>query len=479
MISILSGLQEWLPKIADTLWGWGPEFLGGIPILIIVLLGTGILLTIATGAVQVRKFGSAFKLLLAGAMGKDGSDKKQGDISPFQALMTSLSATVGNGNIAGVASAIALGGPGAVFWMWITAIFGMATKYSEAVLGIQYRKKSDDGSMSGGPMYYCEYGVGGSFGKFLGKFFAVACILACLIGTGNMFQSNSMAVATAAQIQGAGYFQGNPIFIQGTVGLIVAALVGFVILGGVKRIGGVAEKLVPSMIGLYFIGALLIIFWNITDIPAAFWTIIKGAFTVQGAAGGLVGVGIQQAIRAGVARGLLSNESGLGSAPIAHGAARTDNPVKQGKIAMMGTFIDTLVVCTLTALVITVTGVYKNPDLQSIDMTMAAFNASIPNSGIIVLIGSFLFGFSTLLGWSYYGEKCTEYLFGTSRVKMGYRILFIVFLFIGSLPSAEGIATVVKVGDIGNAFMALPNLIALILLAKEVGRITRGKFAGE
>ena len=477
MDSILAGLKEWLPIIADTLWGWGPDFLGGLPLLVVVLLGTGVLLTVATGAVQIRRFRSAFKLLLAGAMGKDGSDKEKGDISPFQALMTSLSATVGNGNIAGVASAIALGGPGAVFWMWITAIFGMATKYSEAVLGIQYRKQADDGSMSGGPMYYCEYGVGGSFGKFLGKFFALACILACLIGTGNMFQSNSMAVGMAAQIQGAGYFLGDPIFIQGTVGIIVAALVGFVILGGVQRIGGVAEKLVPSMIGLYFIGALLIIVWNITDIPAAFWTIIKGAFSPEGVVGGAVGVGIQQAIRAGVARGLLSNESGLGSAPIAHGAAKTDNPARQGQIAMMGTFIDTLVVCTLTALVITVTGVYKNPDLQSVDMTMAAFNTAIPHSGIIVLIGSFLFGFSTLLGWSYYGEKCTEYLFGTTKIKMGYRILFIVFLFIGSLPSAEGIATVVKIGDIGNAFMALPNLIALVLLAKEVGRITKERLS--
>ncbi len=501
MISILSGLQEWLPKIADTLWSWGPSFLGGIPLLVILLLGTGILLTIFTGGVQFRKFGQAFKLLLAGAMGKDGSDKDKGDISPFQALMTSLSATVGNGNIAGVATAIAIGGPGAVFWMWLTALFGMATKYSEAVLGVKFRVTSDDGSMSGGPMYYCERGVGGKFGKALGVFFAAACIVACLIGTGNMFQSNSMAVSVVASLKSFDLISEttNTTLIQGIVGLVLAVLVGSVILGGVKRIAGVAEKLVPTMIGFYFLAAIFIILWNITAIPDAFVTIFHSAFTPKGALGGAVGIGIIQAIRSGVARGLLSNESGLGSAPIAHGAAKTKSPAQQGQVAMMGTFIDTLVVCTLTALCITVTGAYlRGPlfaeevsiggemvqrladgtvPLQSIDMTMYAFDQVIPSGNVLIMIASFLFGFSTLLGWCYYGEKCTEYLFGTSKIKTGYRILFIVFLFIGSLPSAEGIATVAKVGDIGNALMALPNLIALILLAKEVGRITREKFA--
>lgn len=473
--------------IADNLWGWGPAFLGGIPLMVILLLGTGILLTFYTGAIQLRRFRSAAKLVFAGAMKTDGSEKEEGDISPFQALMTSLSATVGNGNIAGVASAIAIGGPGAAFWMWITALFGMATKYSEAVLGINYRKVAEDGSMSGGPMYYCEYGIGGKWGKFLGKFFAVACVIACLIGTGNMFQSNSMAVSVATQLQGAGLLTGvSTTLIQGTVGLIVAILVGMVILGGVQRIAGVSEKLVPTMIGLYFLGAIIIILWNITEIPAAFSTIVHSAFTPQGALGGMVGIGIVQAIRAGVARGILSNESGLGSAPIAHGAARTNNPVKQGKIAMMGTFIDTLVVCTLTALVLTVTGAYaqgplfvdESQALQSIDMTMYAFDQVIPGGSYVVMIGSFLFGFSTLLGWSYYGEKCVEYLVGV-RSKTAYRIVFIVFLFIGSLPSAQGIAAVVKIGDIGNALMAVPNLIALILLAKEVGRITKEYLAKE
>jgi len=466
------------------MWGWGPEFLGGMPLMVILLLGTGILLTITTGAVQFRKFRAGFRLVLSGAMGKDKAGKEDGELSPFQALMTSLSATVGNGNIAGVATAIALGGPGAAFWMWITALFGMATKYAEAVLGVKYRKTAQDGSIAGGPMYYCEQGVGGGLGRFLGIFFAVAGIIAALIGTGNMFQANSMAVSfTQFFIDNNLVSTDSRTMSQGVIGVIIAVMVGMVILGGVQRIGKVAEKLVPTMIGLYFLGAIIIILVRITDIPEAFSIIVRSAFDPQSVFGGVVGIGIMQAVRFGVARGILSNESGLGSAPIAHAAARTKDPVKQGQIAMMGTFIDTLVVCTLTALVITVTGAFQqgplfaeNPDtaLRGIDMTMYAFNQVIPGGNSVVMIGSFLFGFSTLLGWSYYGEKCTEYLFG-SKIKVPYRLLFIAFLFVGSLPTAEGISAVVAVGDIGNALMAVPNLIALILLAREVGKITRGK----
>lgn len=478
----LQSLKELISTISSGLWSWGPA---DFPLLVILLLGTGVLLTIVTGAVQFRKFGSGMKLVLGGAF-KSDENKEAGDISPFQALMTSLSATVGNGNIAGVATAIALGGPGAVFWMWLTGLFGMATKYAEAVLGVQYRVTAEDGSTAGGPMYYCEKGVGGKFGKFLGVFFAVAGVIACLIGTGNMFQANSIAVSFTKVMSDYGFVAaGSEIWVQGGVGIVLAILVGSVILGGVGRIGGVAEKLVPSMIGLYFLGAIVIIIMNIGAVPDALVLIVKSAFTPQGALGGAVGIGIMQAIRFGVARGILSNESGLGSAPIAHAAAKTASPVKQGQIAMMGTFIDTLVVCTLTALVITVTGAYKmgplfiedSTALRGIDMTMHAFDSAIPNASIFVMIGSFLFGFSTLLGWSYYGEKCTEYLFG-SKVKTGYRLLFIIFLFVGSLPTEEGISAVVAVGDIGNALMAVPNLIALVLLAKEVGRITREKVMG-
>ncbi len=469
MSGLWETLKEWIPIISDTLWGWAPAF--GIPLMVILLLGTGIVLTFTTGFIQLRRFVSASKLVLAGAFGKKEEEEgAEGDITPFQALMTALSATVGNGNIAGVASAIALGGPGAAFWMWITAIFGMATKYAEAVLGVKYRKVAADGSMAGGPMYYCEYGIGGGFGKALGVMFAICGSIACLIGTGNMFQTNSMAVAVHDQFD----------IPQWITGAVVAILVGLVILGGIRRIAVVAEKLVPTMILLYFVGAIAIIAMKITAVPAALLLIVKSAISPQAALGGAVGIGIQQAIRYGVARGILSNESGLGSAPIAHGAAKTKNPVRQGKIAMMGTFIDTIIVCSLTATVLTVTGAYqKGPlyvadedkALNSIDMTTYAFDSVLPYGGVIVMLGSLLFGISTLLGWCYYGEKCTEYLFGL-RIEKPYRFVFILFMFLGSLPSEEGIQVVVKIGDIGNGLMAIPNLFALLLLAREVGRIT-------
>ncbi|MCZ6651040.1 MAG: sodium:alanine symporter family protein [Acidobacteria bacterium] len=474
MHQIWDGLKHWIPIITDDyVWGWGPQFLLGIPVMVILLLGTGITLSLYTGFVQVRKFWTASKLVLAGAMGREKSEG-EGDITPYQALMTALSATVGNGNIAGVASAIATGGPGAAFWMWITAIFGMATKYAEAVLGIKYRRVAEDGSMAGGPMYYCQHGIGGRLGRALGIFFASAGAIACLIGTGNMFQTNSMAVAAAQQFSVP----------QWVTGLVVSILVGMVILGGIRRIARVAEKLVPAMIALYFIGAMAIILIKIVDVPAALILIFESAFNPQAAMGGAVGIGVQQAIRFGVARGILSNESGLGSAPIAHGAARTKDPVRQGQVAMMGTFIDTIVVCSLTAIVITVTGAYKlgplfrsqADALNSIDMTMHAFDSVIPYGGVVVTVGSLLFGISTLLGWCYYGEKCTEYLFGL-RIQNAYRLVFILLMFLGSLPSQAGIQTVIKIGDLGNALMAFPNLLALLLLAREVRRITRGNEA--
>ena len=472
MDQFLEALKHWITLIRDHIWGWGPEFLFGISLMVILLLGTGIILTFTTGFVQVRRFVFASRLVLAGALGKQ-EPEGEGDITPFQALMTALSATVGNGNIAGVASAIAIGGPGAAFWMWVTAVFGMATKYAEAVLGVKYRKVAEDGTMAGGPMYYCEYGIGGRLGRFLGIFFAITGAVACLIGTGNMFQTNSMAVAAHDQY-------GIP---QAVTGAVISVLVGLVILGGIRRIAAVAERLVPTMILLYFAGAIAIILMKITDVPAAIALIVESAFAPRAALGGAVGIGIQQAISSGVARGILSNESGLGSAPIAHGAAKTKDPVQQGQIAMMGTFIDTIVVCSLTAIVITVTGAYaegplfkETGALQGIQLTNAAFNSVLPRGGDIVFLGSLLFGFSTLLGWCYYGEKCTEYLFGL-RIERAYRLVFILLMFVGSLPSEEGIEVVLKIGDIGNALMAFPNLIALLLLAREVGRITRAALA--
>jgi AGCS family alanine or glycine:cation symporter len=287
-----------------------------------------------------------------------------------------------------------------------------------------------------------------------------------------MFQTNSMAVAVNAQFH----------IPQWLTGAVVTTLVGLVIVGGIRRIARVAEKLVPTMIVLYFAGALVIILLKIAEVPAAIALIVHSAFNPQAALGGAVGIGVQQAIRFGVARGILSNESGLGSAPIAHGAAKTNHPVRQGQVAMMGTFIDTIVVCSLTAIVLTVTRAFEHGPLfkaeeealNSIDMTTAAFSSVLPYGGVIVTFGSLLFGVSTLLGWCYYGEKCTEYLFGL-RIQRLYRLVFILLMFLGSLPSQAGIQTVVKIGDLGNALMAFPNLVALLLLAREVSRITRSE----
>ncbi len=444
--------------------------------MVVLLFGTGLLLTVLTGFVQLRNFGKAFRMVLSGAIGKTEPESEgDGDISPFQALMTALSATVGNGNIAGVATAIAKGGPGAAFWMWIAAVFGMATKYAEAVLAIQFRVRMEDGTMAGGPMYYCRYGIGGILGAFLGVFFAICGGIATLFGTGNMFQSQQMAIAAEQQ------WGVHPWI----MGLLISVLVGLVILGGVKRIGAVAERLVPLMILFYFGGALLVILTNLPQVPAAIVMIFQSAFSPQAVFGGAIGMSVRQAIRYGVARGVLSNESGLGSAAIAHGAARTKFPVVQGSIAMMGTFIDTIVVCSLTAITITVSGAYKQATfllgkedgLEDINLTVEAFNRGMPDlisgwGGNIVVFASLIFGLTTLIGWSYYGQICFEYLFGIKVVKP-YRAVFVALLFAGALFTGSSSSIVKNVGDICNASMAFPNLIALILLSGVVARVTR------
>ena len=358
--------------------------------------------------------------------------------------------------------------------MWITAVFGMATKYAEAVLAIQFRVRMEDGTMAGGPMYYCRYGIGGRFGAFLGAFFAICGGIATLFGTGNMFQSQQIALAAERQ-------WGVQPWIMG---LLISVTVGLVILGGIKRIGAVAERLVPFMILFYFVGALLVILTNLPQLPAAIVMIFRSAFSPQAVFGGAIGISIQQAIRYGVARGMLSNESGLGSAAIAHGAARTRFPVVQGSIAMMGTFIDTIVVCSLTAITITVSGAYQQATflageqgLGDSNLTVEAFNRGMPAlvagwGGNIVVFASLIFGFTTLIGWSYYGQICFEYLFGIKVVKP-YRAVFVVLLFAGALFTGPSAPIVKNVGDICNASMAFPNLIALILLSGVVARMTR------
>ncbi len=441
---------------------------------IALLIGTGIVLTVATRFIQVRKFNLGFRFTMLGALRKDESAKDTGDITPFQALMTSLSSTVGNGNIAGVATAIASGGPGAVFWMWITAVVGMATKYSETVLAVHFRKTAEDGSMSGGPMYYIRRGfqdrpILKHLAAPLAGLFAFFGAWTAIFGTGNMVQTNSMALAFNQQL-GVDFW---------IVGLVVAILAGTVIIGGIKRIGKTAELLVPSMILIYFLSTIYIIITHASAIPGALKWIVVSAFTPQAAVGGFIGHSVRQALQFGVRRGLLSNESGLGSTPIAHAASKARNPVRQGIIAMMGTFVDTIVVCTLTSLVILLTGAYITPDpsvpgntLTSTALTAHAFGTSIPYfGGKIVAFSSALFGFSTLIGWYYYGERCFEYLFGLKTINL-YKAVFVIVAFFGAILQGERLQIVWNVGDLSNGLMAAPNLIGLIFLSGMVYKIT-------
>ena len=443
------------------------------PLMVAFLLTIGVVLTIFTRLIQVRKLLLSLKMVLQGALHKDKSEKEEGDISPYAALMTALAATVGNGNLAGVATAIATGGPGAPVWMWIAGFFGMATKYAEGFLGVKFRIKNERGEMSGGPMYYARYGIKKEkLAKFMGMFFAICGAFTCLFGTGNMAQSNSMALAFNDQFS-------VPFWLSG---LVITTMVGAVILGGIKRIGSVSERLVPTMIILYFCGAIVIIMSNITNLPEAFSIIFRSAFSVKAVGGAMVGTSVRLAISIGVRRGLLSNESGLGSAAIAQSASKSSDPSKNGLIAMTGTFIDTLVVNTLTTLTIVITGMYLKTaafgspeNLTSTELTAAAFDSVIPFGGYIIALSSFLFGYSTLLGWCYYGEKCLEYIFGV-RIVYPFRIAFIGLLFIGSIIQGVHLNIVWYIGDMANAFMAFPNLVSLVILAGLVGRVTTKYF---
>ncbi|RKY89635.1 amino acid carrier protein [candidate division KSB1 bacterium] len=440
--------------------------------MIVLLVGTGIIFTFFTKGIQVRKLGLALKFVLKGARKNEKIEEAQGDISPFAALMTALAATVGNGNIAGVAAAIATGGPGAPFWMWISGFFGMATKYAECFLGVKYRKVAEDGSMSGGPMYYCRYGLKNkTFAKILGMTFAICGAMTALFGTGNMMQSNSMALAFKTQFN-------IPTLLSS---IVLTVLVGMVILGGIKRIGAVAEKLVPGMIIIYLLGAITILLVRFTHIDDAILLIVKSAFSLKAAGGAVIGMSIKRTISLGVSRGVLSNEAGLGSAAIAQSAAKSPDPAYNGLIGMTGVFIDTIVVNTLTTLTIVVTGLWmKTPfggiqiaqgGLTSTALTTEAFNSVIPYGGIIISFASFLFGYTTLIGWSYYGEQCLQYIFGL-RIVFPYRIIFIILLFIGGILTGEHLNIVWYTGETFNAIMAFPNLIGLLFLMFAVKRIT-------
>jgi AGCS family alanine or glycine:cation symporter len=442
---IFLGLENMEAQILEILTAIR-DFIWGLP-LIVLLVGTGIFLTVRLRGLQIR--GLFYSLYLALFKRKE-DDEQEGDISHFQALMTALAATVGTGNIVGVAIAISTGGPGALFWMWITGIFGMATKYSEAVLAIKYREVDEFGTMSGGPMYYISKGLGW---KWLGTLFAIFAFIAAF-GIGNMVQSNSVADGVKASF-------GIPNWITG---IILATFTAMVVLGGIKSIARVTQILVPFMIIIYILGASVILFMKISIIPQIFALIFKHAFTPTAAVGGFLGATLIHTMRMGVSKGVFSNESGLGSAPIAAAAAKTPNPVKQALVSMTQTFIDTLVVCTMTGLVLILSGLWTyGPELKGAKLTALAFGEFFPGGigEFIVTLTLIFFAYSTILGWCYYGEKSIEYLFKERAVKT-YRIVFVIFVAVGTFLKLE---TVWRLSDIMNGLMAFPNLVGLIGLS--------------
>ncbi len=448
MGDLFQSIEAFVGKLGAFAWG---------PPMLIFLVGTGFYLTFVLKGLQFRKLGHA--LWLALVKRKDEGDEP-GDITHFQALMTALSATVGTGNIAGVATAIAAGGPGALFWMWITGLVGMATKYGEAVLAVQYRIKDENGNMSGGPMYYISRGLGW---KWLATLFAIFASVAAF-GIGNMVQSNSVADAVEAVFH-------VPFWATGLVLMFFTALV---ILGGIKNIGKVTGILVPVMIVFYMGGALIILVLHAAAIPAALALVVKQAFSPTAATGGFLGASVMMGIRMGVARGVFSNESGLGSAPIAAAAAQTKHPVTQALVSMTQTFIDTIIVCTMTGLVIILTGAWSSGDTGA-ELTSMAFRSGFTGGAYIVTIGLVLFAYSTILGWSYYGEKAIEYLFGEGAIKP-YRYAFILVVGVGAVAKLD---FVWALSDTFNGLMAIPNLIGLLALSPVIVKVTREYFENQ
>jgi AGCS family alanine or glycine:cation symporter len=478
-------------------WVWGPPML-------VLILGTGLFLSIGLKAMPLLRLGYGFRMLWRGR-----KEQGSGDITPFNALMTSLSATIGTGNIAGVATALAIGGPGALFWMWMTALVGMSTKYAEAVLAVRYREVDEKNNHVGGPMYYIRNGLGPKW-FWLATLFAIFGAFAGF-GIGNTVQANSVAHALQTEF-------GVP---ELATGLVMAALVGLVLIGGIRWIAQVAGRLVPFMAIAYLLAGLVVLGLNLNEIPGAVMIIIDHAFTPAAGAGGFAGSTVLLALQMGVARGIFSNEAGLGSAPIAHAAAETDSPVRQGAIAMLGTFIDTLIICTITGLVIVVSGQWQadnpaytdcverggvveqrvdtawmierpsnlclleaedgtrteiNRGITGAELSAAAFNSELPGAGsIVVSIGLALFAFTTVLGWSVYGERCVEYLFGVQAI-IPFRVVWVLAVPFGAILHLDFIWLL---ADTLNAMMAIPNLIALLLLSPVVFKVTQAFFQNE
>lgn len=435
-------MTEILSQLNAILWG--------IPMLAL-LFGAGLFLNVRLKVLPMRRLGYAFRMLL-----KKPEDQDSGDIAPFKALMTSMSATVGTGNIAGVATAIGIGGPGALFWMWVTALIGLATKYSETALAVNFREQHQDGHMKGGPMYFIRHGLGPKW-SWLATAYAVFAGLAGF-GLGNTVQSNSMAQAL-----------NNSFHVpEAVTAVVLFVFIGLVLIGGIKRISNVATALVPTMALLYFISAFIVIIVNIDGVPAAFSLVIHSAFTGTAATGGFAGAAVWVAIQMGVARGIFSNEAGLGSGAIAHAAAQTNSPVRQGFISMLGTFTDTIIICSLTGFVLILSGVWQG-EARAAAMTSEAFSTVFPFGAELVTIALVLFAFTTILGWSYYGERAVEYLFGDKAI-VPFRCIWVCAVPVGAIAQLD---LVWLVADTLNALMALPNLVALILLSPVVVKLTK------
>ena len=443
----MEALNSIVGAVNGVVWG---------PMMLVLILGVGFFLQVGLKFMPIRKLGMGFGLMFKGREGTG-----EGQITPFNALMTALSATIGTGNIAGVATAVFLGGPGALFWMWMTALVGMATKYSEAVCAVKFRERDEEGNYVGGPMYYIKNGLGAKW-AWLGVAFAVFGSIAAF-GIGNGVQANGVAQV----------LETNFGFNSSITGIVLMVLTGAVILGGITRIGAVAGKLVPFMAVSYIIAGLIVLVVNADAIGTAFSLVFTHAFTPSAAEGGFAGAAVWAAIRFGVARGVFSNEAGLGSAPIAHAAAETKGPVNQGLIAMLGTFIDTIIVCSITGLAIIASGAWTSGE-SGAALTSLAFETSLPGfGGYLIAIALSIFAFTTILGWSYYGEKCMEFLFGV-KVMLPYRILWIVAIYFGATAD---LGFIWLLADTLNAMMAIPNLIALALLSPIVFKVTKEFFA--
>ena len=456
--------NEIIKKVDDIVWG--------LP-LIILIISCGILLTIRLRGIQVHKLGRALKYMFQDETGANG------EVSSFQALCTALSATIGTGNIVGVATALAAGGPGALLWMEIAAFFGMATKYSEGLLSIKYRIKDKNGQCLGGPFYYIEHGMGEKW-KWLGKVFAVFGLLAGLMGIGTITQINGITSAAnnffdPQAAHTVHLFGMDYTWAQIITGFLITLCVALIVIGGIKRIATASEIIVPLMVVIYISCCLIILITHITEIPAAIVTIIESAFGLRAVGGGVLGA-VFASMQSGIARGIFSNEAGLGSAPIAAAAARTNEPARQGLVTMTGTFIDTILVCTMTGLSIIISGCLEtNPELQGVSITTAAFQYGLPFpakvSSFILMMCLVFFAFTTILGWNYYSERCLSYLTGSNQTATTvFRWLYIAAVFVGPYLTVEAVW---NLADIFNGLMALPNIIALIALSGVVAAETK------